>query len=229
MRSLQSMLSKYAVGSLKLFCNFSQLRAFKRMKGQEKQMERSDHQIMTDFSNGDSDAINEIFLRYKGRILNFCLRILGNRADAEDATADTFVNLLADRYRYNPDAKFSTWLFTVARNTCISRIRKRKRSVSMWFQTKDSSQGFEPWDPVDTQDISNEQLHKKEAALKVKTAINSLPIEQKEALILREYEKLKYDEIANILNCSLSNVKILIFRAREHIKKDLQSFMKETS
>ncbi len=191
-------------------------------------MDQRDEDIILEFQNGDDHAIEVIFEKYKNRILNFCLRILGNRADAEDVTADVFIKLFEKKYSFDPKAKFSTWLFTVARNRCIDKTRQRKKRASMWFSSK-SSDGYNQWEVEDTGENSSQQLLNKEAKIEVKKAINNLPYEQKEALVLREYHKMNYQEISEILNCSLEKTKILIFRARENLRGELASFIKEGS
>ena len=177
-------------------------------------------------SGGEPESIKIIFLRYKARILNFCLRMLGNRADAEDVTGDVFLTLFSGKYACDPGAKFSTWLYTVARNNCITRIRKRKNLVSIWFSSK-ASHEYEQWDVEDHEDQAAEQLSKREAASRVQRAIRLLPDEQREAIILREYHRLSYDEIKQVLDCSKEKVKILIFRGREGLREELKSFIEE--
>lgn len=190
-------------------------------------MERSDEEILKDYLNGnDERAAQMIFVRYKTRVLNFCLRMLGNRADAEDVTADAFLVLFDRKYAQASGAKFSTWLYTVARNRCISQIRKRKNIVSVWFSSQ-GGQGYEQWDPEDPQDIAGRQLEKKEEAVLVRRAVRQLPYEQREAVVLREYHQLNYEEISQILNCSLEKVKVLIFRGRERLRAELSSLIKE--
>ena len=190
-------------------------------------MERSDEEILADYMSGnDEKAAEMIFLRYKTRLLNFCLRMLGNRADAEDVTADVFLAVFDRKYAYAPGVKFSTWAYTVARNRCISQIRKRKNIVSVWFSSQ-GGQGYEQWDPVDPQDIAGRQLEKKEEAVLVRHAVKQLPYEQREAVVLREYHQLNYEEISQILNCSLEKVKVLIFRGRERLRAELSSLIKE--
>ena len=186
----------------------------------------TDEQLMADYQSGNQEAIKVIFERYKSRVLNFCLRMLQNRAEAEDATGDVFLALFSGKYSYDPKAKFSTWLFTVARNNCIDRIRKHKKTVSMWFSPKNTS-GEEERQVSDTNPSSPDQLIKNETAECVKNAINKLPFEQREAIILREYHDFNYKHIAEILGCSLEKVKILIFRGREQLRNELTSFIKE--
>lgn len=189
-------------------------------------MEQRDEELIQLYQNGEKKAVEMLFQRYKNRILNFCLRLLGNRADAEDITGEVFLALFSNRYNVQSNAKFSTWLFTIARNQCVSCIRKKKSFVSMWFSSKDSNKE-EQWDVEDKQDHSRNQLVKKEEAKQVQQAITKLAFDQRETLILREYHHFSYDEIAQIRNCSLENVKILIFRAREQLRKELTSLIRE--
>lgn len=191
-------------------------------------MDQTDEDIMLDYQSGNREAISVIFHRYKNRIMNFCLRMLGNRADAEDVAHDVFVTLMGSRYKYQSGAKFSTWLFTIARNRCIDRIRKSKRFFSMTFSNKDSSNNkSDQWDVPDDRPDSADDLGKKERAQLVQKAIATLAVQQREAIILREYHRFSYDEIAKILNCSLDNVKVLIFRGRERLRVELASHIQE--
>lgn len=165
-----------------------------------------------------------IFTRYKTPVLNYALRILGSRADAEDVVSDVFLAVFGGKYRFDPKAKFSTWAFAVTRNMCIDKIRKRKRFLPLLFRNEGTKE-LEEWDPPDTKDLPREDLEKKEMAHHVQQAIQKLPPEQKEALVLREYHDLSYEEISKVLDCSLSSVKVLIFRARENLKKELASIL----
>ncbi len=189
-------------------------------------METSDEDLILQYQNGKSEAYQVLFERYKKPILNFALRILGNRADAEDATGEVFLVLLINKTAYNPKAKFKTWLYTVTRNTCISKLRKRKSVFSLWTK-REGEDEYEPWDIPDEGDSPGVALVKKEEEMAVKIAVQKLPEPQKSALILREYHSLNYEQISQILGVSTSNVKILIFRARERLKVELTSFLNE--
>ena len=102
-------------------------------------MEHKDEQLMLNYQQtGDKEAIAMIYERYKSQVLNFSLRMLGNRAQAEDAAGEVFLALFSSKYKFHPEAKFSTWLFTIARNQCISQRRKNKGLVSLFkFQDAD--------------------------------------------------------------------------------------------
>lgn len=191
-------------------------------------MEQPDEDLIADYQHGNQEAFEMLFERYKRPIFNFSLRILNNRADAEDVTSEVFTVLFTNKDSYRPQAKFSTWLFTVARNACITKIRRRKHFTALWFQ-KENSRDEEVWDIPDPRESSAEQLVQRETAKNVKRAVNKLQGLQKEALILREYQQMSYEEISVVLNCSLENVKILIFRAREALRVELYALIKEPS
>lgn len=188
-------------------------------------LNKSDEEIMQAVSAGDLSELPTIFTKYQTRIFNYCQRILANRSDAEDATSDVFHSVCHGRYQIRPDVKFSTWLFQVAHNASLTTIRKRKRSLSSWFSKQMNDDDFEMEMP-DQQPNPKQQMDSKDQIHWVRWAIARLPLEQKEALILREYEQLKYDEIATVMNCTKDKVKVLIFRARQKIKDDLPPELK---
>ena len=189
-------------------------------------MNEKDQNLMKEYQLGNNEAIKEIFKIYKVRIFYFCFRILNNRADAEEVAAEVFLNVINNKYLYDNTRTFSTWIYTIARNLSLNCIRKRKKMVSMWFRST-KTDNYQSWEIPDQRDDSRESLAKKERAQYVNRAIASLPFEQREALELKQYDKFSYVEISQILNCSLSKVKILIFRAKENLKRKLYFFIKE--
>jgi RNA polymerase sigma-70 factor (ECF subfamily) len=187
---------------------------------------KTDEQLMEEFNNGNIPALEEIFQRYKKPLLNFAIRILGSLAEAEDAVSETFYILLRKKQAYEPCAKFTTWVYTVLRRRCIDRIRARKRLFFPWFR-KDGSDEYEEMDIPDLKPLPFENLERQDMAYAVKEKIGRLPLAYREALILREYNKLGYAEIARVLDCSVEKVKVLIFRARERLKDELLPIMEE--
>jgi RNA polymerase sigma-70 factor (ECF subfamily) len=187
-------------------------------------MEHTDEELIERFQKGDQGSLDMVFTRYKNRIFNFCLRILSNRSEAEDATSEVFLALVSNSYQIRAQVKFSTWAYTVARNNCLSRLRKSKHVTSLFT----SQNGEVSEIPVkDNAPTPKEQLEGRETKVMIQNAIGKLPLEQKEAIILREYHDLSYSEIAEILSCSLEKVKVLIFRAREQLRVDLASLVRE--
>lgn len=189
-------------------------------------MEQTDEMLMRACQLGDETAMKRIFEHNKVRIFNFCYGILRNRADAEEVAAEVFLTLIRKKHLYDPERTFSTWIFTIARNLCFNRIRNRKKTLSFWFSSKDTDQ-FESWEVPDEGEDSRESLERKERARHIRMAIAGLPLEQREAIELRQYQGFSYKEISEILNCSVDKVKILIFRAKQSLKDELASFIRE--
>ncbi len=189
-------------------------------------MDKPDEDLMREYSEGNQEALSMIFSRYKMPIFNYALRFLGNRADAEDIVGEVFLAVFGKRYRFDPRAKFSTWLYTVAHNSCISKIRQRKKLLSLW--SKNETDEWQEWEITDSSgEEVVEELDRQELAKYIRMAIVQLPDEQKEALILREYHQLSYAQISTVLGCSLDKVKVLIFRAREGLRTGVPAFLKE--
>ncbi|MCB9772291.1 MAG: RNA polymerase sigma factor [Candidatus Omnitrophica bacterium] len=185
-------------------------------------MEQSDEQLMLEYKAGRKDAVQIIFLRYKYRILNFCWRMLGNRGEAEDVSGEVFMSLFTSQYEPQSGVKFSTWLYTIARNHCVDVIRKRSRSVR-----EDVSESVLSHFATESASGPRDDLSLKESGDHVREAIQHLPTEQMEAIILQHYENLSYDEISKALGCSIDKVKILIFRAKENLRIQLAFILKE--
>jgi RNA polymerase sigma-70 factor (ECF subfamily) len=188
--------------------------------------ESNDEELILRYYAGDGEALKVVFKRYKDSLFNFALKFAGNRADAEDAVSHAFMTVCERRYTVKPGASFKTWVYTVTRNICLSKIRSRSRFSPLWF-SKSGSNEEEQIDVVDQKAISREVLDQKEIMAIVQKAIHKLPEEQKEALLLREYQGFTYEEIAQVLNCSLEKVKVLIFRARNHLKEVLPPVLLE--
>ena len=190
-------------------------------------MQPTDEALMLDYQRGRPDAIRQLFDRHKGRVFGYCLQLLGNRADAEEAAGDVFMAVVERRGSYNYRHPFATWLFAIAHNTCVSRMRKRHPVLSLWVV--DGAGEESPRDIPDARPLPSERAMHQEAAGAIRVAIGRLPDEQREAIILRHYQEFSYDEISVILKCSLEKVKILIYRGRERLRVELASLVKEES
>ncbi|MBF0503889.1 MAG: RNA polymerase sigma factor [Candidatus Omnitrophica bacterium] len=186
----------------------------------------NDEELILRFYKENQEALKVIFKRHKDGLFNFALRFVGNRADAEDAVSHAFMMVCEKRYTNKPGASFKTWIYTVARNICLSKIRNRNSFFPLWFKNN-NTEDEEPIDVIDQTGIARDQLDQKVISAILQKAIGKLPEEQKEALILREYNGLTYEEIGQVLNCSLDKVKVLIFRARSHLKDVLPPILLE--
>jgi len=188
---------------------------------------RKDEEIMMEYRAGSMVALEEIFQRYKKPILNYAFKLLSSFADAEDVVGEVFYILTSRRDSYEPVAKFSTWIYTIAHNVAIDRIRRRRKIFFFWQKRDKDGNSYEEFDMPDTRFMPDSSAQENDISVYVKKAIDKLPFKLKEAIVLRQYHNLSYDEIAAVLNCSLSKVKILIFRAKECLRRELLPYMEE--
>lgn len=184
----------------------------------------SDEELMCQYQKGDVLAMDEILRRYKNPVYRFIYRLCRNVEEADDIAQDVFLKVHQYRFSYTPSGKFSTWIFSIAHNLFIDSFRKRYWLV-FWPRKED-----DPDDPVEFASpalSAAQETERNDLAETVKCCIQGLPFLQKEALILREYEQMEYEEIAAVLNKSLGTVKTLIHRARKNLKNKLLPYTKE--
>jgi RNA polymerase sigma-70 factor, ECF subfamily len=179
-----------------------------------------DTDLMLRVREGDEDAFREIVESHQRRILDLCFRYIGNQADAEEVAMDVFIQLYKARHTYKPDAKLSTYLYRIAVNLSLNRIRDRKRRRLISFESLKSDRPFDPESPDTERPDSVLEAGEREAL--VRNALDSLPEKQRTALLLRRYEELSYEEIAAAMDTSVSAVEALLFRARETLRKTLK-------
>jgi RNA polymerase sigma-70 factor (ECF subfamily) len=186
-----------------------------------------DAALMLRVKQGDTVAFTQLVEKYKQPVLNLAYRTLRDETEAEDLAQTTFVQAWKSAARYQPSAKFSTWIFTIARNLCLNEIRRRHRHPAESLdQTRDDAED-QPLHQVEDRRTSAapEDLLRGELERKVDEALSVLPENQRTALLLCRQEELSYEEIAEVLGCSLSATKSLIHRARETIKARLKPYL----
>ncbi|MFC7682034.1 RNA polymerase sigma factor [Paenibacillus sp. GCM10028914] len=184
----------------------------------------TDSELIFEIKQGNVDLYSELMRRYQRKILAFVYHMLKSsnlELLAEDLCSETFYKAFRSLHSFREvDASFSTWLYTIARNTVLSELRKQ-RSGTLPLEES----GVVPVAPME---IAPEQaILRRERVSLVRDAINNLPEKQRSALILREYDQLDYQEIASILGQSVSSVKSLLFRARCSVKIQLEPYFSE--
>jgi RNA polymerase sigma-70 factor (ECF subfamily) len=169
---------------------------------------------------GDAEAFGEIVRRWERRIFALAYGILGREDDARDATQETFLAAFRNLRGFRGDAKVSSWLHRIAVNQCITRQRRaRVRSESTLEDEQTEMRVAQP--------VSRSPAHVVEGrqeTLAVRRAINSLPIELRQVVIMKEFEELTFREIADALDLPLSTVKSRLYTALKQLQMRLQKF-----
>jgi len=168
---------------------------------------------------GDMDAFGELVRRHQQSVFNFCLRLLRNAEDAEDIAQDAFVQAYRNIKKFQPRAKFSTWLFTIAKNLSLNLIRDEKRGTRRMVPIDDGLEGVTVATVVADQPDSEAVEH--EVAAVVREAIDRLSPDHKLVVVLRDLEGLSYKEIGRVMNCRSGTVKSRLSRARAGLKEIL--------
>jgi RNA polymerase sigma factor (sigma-70 family) len=184
----------------------------------------TDSQLIREIKDGNVQMYNELMRRYERKILAFIFHMLKSsqlEAQAEDLCNEAFYKAYRSLHSFREvEASFSTWLYTIARNTVLSELRKNK---NVKISLEDS--GHTPTASFDA--MPEQSALRNERVTLVRDAINSLPEKQRSALILREYDQMDYQEIANILGQTVSSVKSLLFRARASVKIQLEPYFSD--
>jgi len=178
--------------------------------------------LMQEAGKGDRAAFESLMRKYYRRIYNFIGRYVGDAALAEDLSQEVFLKAYQAALNYQPQAKFQTWLYTIARNTALNALRGRCPMVSLdeTLKTEDGEITLQLADP--SLKDSREKLKDEELAVMVRQAVDSLPEHQRLAVILRRYENLSYEDIADTLELSVPAVKSLLSRAKVNLQAKLR-------
>jgi len=183
-----------------------------------------DVRLMLEFQEGNKASFETLMKKFYPRLLNFINRYVGIREIAEDLTQEVFIKVYNNAANYQPKAKFSTWVFTIARNISLNELRTHKRktiSLDESFQAPGGQLQRQIAD--DTATNPNEDLVKQERIAAIKKAIHELPENQRVAVLLRRYEDFSYEEIAQSMNTTVKAVKSLLNRAKENLRNILSS------
>ncbi len=186
----------------------------------------SDEQIVERALTGDAEAFGEIVQRWERRIFALAFGMLGREEDARDATQETFLAAFRNLRGFRGEAKVSSWLHRIAVNQCITRQRRarvRNESALDVEEEKNSSSFASPirYSPARV----TEGLERTTA---VRRAVNSLPIELRQIVVMKEFEELTFREIADALELPLSTVKSRLYTALRQLQMRLQKFGNES-
>jgi RNA polymerase sigma-70 factor (ECF subfamily) len=186
-----------------------------------------DAALMLRVKRGDRAAFAELVEKYQRPLFNFICRTLRDETESEDLAQNVFLQVYKSRQRYEQTAKFSTWLFTIARNLCLNEIRRRSRHPAESIEENHSDNEEQPARQYEDKknSLPTDNVLHGELAKKIEAALAELPENQRTAILLCRQEELSYEEIAKILECSLSATKSLIHRGRETLKEKLKPYL----
>ena len=193
-------------------------------------MNDPDAVLMMEFQEGDEKAFATLVRRYQDRVMGLAYRYLSDRDGAEDLAQEAFLRVYKARARYEPRARFSTWLYRIVVNLCLNEIRWRKgrKAAALAVSTETSSNVN-----IDLADKDepepHDRLEKAELAARIREIIATLPQNQRIAILLNKYEGLSYHEVAEAMDTSVMAVKSLLTRARVKIKEKLLPYLREES
>ncbi|MEJ5286577.1 MAG: RNA polymerase sigma factor RpoE [Candidatus Kapaibacterium sp.] len=178
----------------------------------------SDSELFKMLSNNTKESENafmEIYRRYSGRIYAYCKRFLGSKEDAMDVFQDTFIKFYQSSKEEREMTNLPAFLLRIARNLCLNTLRQKRQSTEL--------EDYMSFIILDKEKENTELLEL------IKNALKQLPEDYREVFVLREYEGMSYNEIAEHLNISLALVKVRLFRAKEKLREILAPYISELS
>lgn len=184
-------------------------------------MDRDD-ELMQAVANGDSGAFDELFARHRQAVFGFLWARLGDYHTAEDLTQAVFLRVLKERRRYNPEGRFTSWIFTIARNLTLDHLRSQARHPTVRSDATSALRNRRS-DERDPRDLAMAA----EDANAVHRALAMLPEPQREALELRRFSGLSFSEIAKIQGQSVSGAKMRVFRGMAKLREILAPHVEE--
>ncbi len=183
-----------------------------------------DAQLMLRVKDGDEHSFGVLLEKHRNPVIHFVFRMVQDRAIAEELSQEVFLRVYRSRGTYEPTAKFTTWLFRIATHLALNWLRdgRNERGHQRLDAPRDEKDGEMPGREVPDRKPSVEQRMVYETRLQeVREAIALLPGKQRAAVLMHKYEEMEYSQIANILECSESAVKSLLFRAYESLRARL--------
>jgi len=174
-------------------------------------------------AKGDMEAFQALIEMHQSRVVGTVAKMLGDDVDSEDIAQQVFIRVWRSAGRYQPTAKFTTWLFKITRNLVFNELRRRKRHPVTPLQLEEEEHFFQPADCGGM--APDASLLDSELNDAIQLAIDALPETQRMAIILRRYEEMPYDEIGEVLGLSVPAVKSVLFRARAELRENLRKYL----
>jgi len=187
--------------------------------------DRQDIAWMHGVKRGDMVAFQQLVEAHQSRVIGTVAKMLGDCGDSEDIAQQVFIRVWNSAFRYEPSAKFTTWLFTITRNLTFNELRRRKRHPMTSLDAELEERAFQVQDTRSKQPSA--VMIEEELQTAIQRAIDALPEVQRMAVVLRRYQDVSYEEIAKILELSVPAVKSVLFRARTELRERLREYLDE--
>lgn len=172
---------------------------------------------------GDQNAYADIVNLYQNKLYQLCYRMLGNKQEAEDITQEAFVRAYINLHSYDQKRKFSTWLYRIATNLCIDRIRKKKPDYYLDAEVA-GTDGLDMYSQIASEErLPEDVVEQMELQERIQYEISRLPDKYRSVIVLKYIEELSLQEISEILEMPLGTVKTRIHRGREALRKQLNN------
>lgn len=189
--------------------------------------DESDEELMRRFAEGDSKAFNKLMGRYERRVYAFIYRSVFDKQKAPELFQDSFYKIVRAKDRYDPNQRFSTWLFTIVRNTLIDYYKKKKlRTVSLSAPLRPGETKGTMGDRIADKASADGAAYASERQLegRLKEALEKLNPDQKEVFVLRQFDGRPFAEIAEIVGCPVNTAKTRMRYALEALRRELAEF-----
>jgi len=189
-----------------------------------------DEALMLAHGEGSEEAYTELVRRHQRGVLNFTFRMVQNRHIAEELTQEVFIALVKNAGRYEPRAKFTTYLYTIASNIISKEWARQKRrpklfSLSAWWSSRDDEDAFDPLEHIGDERADVAQSYERgEISEAINQALRQIPEHQREAFVLHRFQDLPYEEVASILDVPVGTVKSRVVRAERALRPHLERF-----
>ena len=182
-----------------------------------------DVRLMQLVATADTSAFEQLIERHQALVAGTVARMLGSNSDVEDIAQQVFIRVWKSARRYVPRAKFTTWLLKITRNLVFNELRRSKRHAHVPLQSEPGAEGISLKDEMNP--APDASLLETELQRAIDEAIMQLPESQRMALVLRRYEQLSYEQIAEVLDLSVPAVKSVLFRARTELRTRLSKYL----
>ena len=183
--------------------------------------------LMSRTAGGDELAFEILVRRHQTSVLNLVYRYVGDRTKARDLAQEVFIRVWRAANRYEPKAKFTTWIYSITANLCLNELKSAKGKRLIPLEIEEENRQIQDSEArSDASQSPEDTLLAEERSRQVSEALQTLPDNQRMALILKRYDNLSYGEIAKVMECSVSAVESLLVRAKKNLQEKLILFEK---